>query len=236
MEHLSRSRLGDGQSRDEAIRANLALVGYVTSRFLHRGYEYDDLFQYGCIGLIKAVDRFDPRYGVAFSTYAVPLIIGEIRRFLREDGPVHISRTIKENAAKVARAMDAAAAEGGITLEEICEETGLDRQDAVLALHSLAPVKSLTEPVAGDGEILLQDMLGTDDGDKLTDSLALRQALDALDDTERELILKRYFERHTQTAIAGDMGLTQVQISRMEKKVLKKLRDMLSEETDVGRK
>ncbi len=180
------------------------------------------------------MDRFDARYGVAFSTYAVPLIIGEIKRFLREDGPVHVSRTIKENAAKVARAMGDAAAQGGVTLEDICEETGLDRQDAVLALHSLAPVKSLAEPVAADGDLLLQDMLGTDDSEQITDALALRQALDKLDAPERELILKRYFERHTQTAIAGDMGLTQVQISRMEKKVLKKLRDMLSDETDVG--
>jgi RNA polymerase sporulation-specific sigma factor len=171
---------------------------------------------------------------VAFSTYAVPLIIGEIKRFLREDGPVHVSRTIKENAAKVARAMDAAASQGGVTMDEICEETGLDRQDAVLALHSLAPVKSLAEPVAGDGELLLQDMLGTDDSEQITDSLALRQALDLLEENERELILKRYFERHTQTAIALDMGLTQVQISRMEKKVLKKLHDMLTEDTDVG--
>lgn len=171
---------------------------------------------------------------MAFSTYAVPLIIGEIKRFLREDGPVHVSRTIKENAAKVARLMDSASAtaRGNVTMDEICEETGLSHQDAVLALHSLAPVKSLAEPVAGDGELLLQDMLGTDDSERLTDELALRQALEKLDDTERELILKRYFEHHTQTAIASDMGLTQVQISRMEKKVLKKLRDMLSDDRD----
>ncbi len=147
---------------------------------------------------------------------------------------MHVSRTIQENAAKVARAMDASAAQGGVTMDEICEETGLDRQDAVLALHSLAPVKSLTEPMAGDGELLLQDMLGTDDTSQVTESLALKQALDALSESERELILKRYFERHTQTAIASDLGLTQVQISRMEKKVLKKLRDLLSDETDVG--
>lgn len=233
MEHLIRSRAGDDGARDEAIRANLALVGYVAGRFLGRGYDYEDLYQCGCIGLIKAVDRFDPHYGVAFSTYAVPLIIGEIKRFLREDGPVHVSRTIKENAAKVARAMEENA-QGGVTMDEICEQTGLDRQEAVLALHSLAPVKSLAEPVAGDGELLLQDMLGADDTGKVTDELALRQALEKLEEPERELILKRYFERHTQTAIAGDMGLTQVQISRMERKVLKKLRDLLSDETDVG--
>lgn len=165
----------------------------------------------------------------------MPLIIGEIKRFLREDGQVHISRTIKENAAKIAKAMDGKTTQGeDITMDAICEETGLDRQEAVLALHSLSPVKSLTEPMAGDGDLLLQDMLGTDEGDKVDDELALKQALDQLDQQERDLILKRYFDRHTQTAIAQDMGLTQVQISRMEKKVLKKLRSMLSVDTDVG--
>lgn len=210
-------------------------MGYVAARFLGRGYDYDDLYGYGCIGLIKAVDRFDASYGVAFSTYAVPLIIGEIRRFLREDGIVHVSRTIRENASKVAGVIDLANSRGAsVSMDEICEETGLDRQEAVLAFHALAPVKSLTEPLAGDGELLLQDMLGTDEGGKIDDALALKQALDSLDPDERTLIVRRYYERHTQMSIAGDLGLSQVQISRMEKKVLKKLRDLLSDHTDVG--
>lgn len=218
----------DAESRDERIRQNMPLVGFVTSRFMGRGYEYDDLYQYGCIGLIKAVDRFDPSYGVTFSTYAVPLIIGEIKRFLRGDGAVHVSRTIRENALKVVRVLDEAGKDGkALSVDEVCRDTGLDRQDAVLAMSALAPVKSLQEPVAGDGEILLQDMLGRDEGQQLTDSIALKQALEALDEQERELILRRYFRRHTQTAIASDLGMTQVQISRMEKKVLEKLRDLL---------
>lgn len=206
----------------------MPLVGFVTARFMGRGYEYEDLYQYGCIGLIKAVDRFDPSYGVTFSTYAVPLIIGEIKRFLRGDGAVHVSRTIRENALKVVRVLDEAGKDGkALSVDEVCRDTGLDRQDAVLAMSALAPVKSLQEPVAGDGEILLQDMLGRDEGQQLTDSIALKQALEALDEQERELILRRYFRRHTQTAIASDLGMTQVQISRMEKKVLEKLRDLL---------
>ena len=218
----------DAESRDERIRQNMPLVGFVTSRFMGRGYEYDDLYQYGCIGLIKAVDRFDPSYGVTFSTYAVPLIIGEIKRFLRGDGAVHVSRTIRENALKVVRVLDEAGKDGkALSVDEVCRDTGLDRQDAVLAMSALAPVKSLQEPVAGDGEILLQGMLGRDEGQQLTDSIALKQALEALDEQERELILRRYFRRHTQTAIASDLGMTQVQISRMEKKVLEKLRDLL---------
>lgn len=218
----------DAESRDERIRQNMPLVGFVTARFMGRGYEYDDLYQYGCIGLIKAVDRFDPSYGVTFSTYAVPLIIGEIKRFLRGDGAVHVSRTIRENAMKVVRVLDEAGKDGkALSMDEVCRDTGLDRQDAVLAMSALAPVKSLHEPVAGDGEILLQDMLGSDDGQQLTDSIALTQAMEALDEPERELILRRYFRRHTQTAIASDLGMTQVQISRMEKKVLEKLRNLL---------
>lgn len=218
----------NAESRDERIRQNMPLVGFVTSRFMGRGYEYEDLYQYGCIGLIKAVDRFDPSYGVTFSTYAVPLIIGEIKRFLRGDGAVHVSRTIRENALKVVRVLDEAGKDGkALSVDEVCRDTGLDRQDAVLAMSALAPVKSLQEPVAGDGEILLQDMLGRDEGQQLTDSIALKQALEALDEQERELILRRYFRRHTQTAIASDLGMTQVQISRMEKKVLEKLRDLL---------
>lgn len=206
----------------------MPLVGFVTARFMGRGHDYEDLYQYGCIGLIKAVDRFDPGYGVTFSTYAVPLIIGEIKRFLRGDGTVHVSRTIRENALKVVKALDEAGKEGkSPTVEEVCRDMGLERQDAVLAMSALAPVKSLQEPVAGDGDIMLQDMLGNDDGQRLTDSIALSQALDALDKPERELIFRRYFRRHTQTAIAADMGMTQVQISRMEKKILEKLKNLL---------
>lgn len=215
-----------------AITANLALVGFVAARFMGRGYEYDDIYQYGCIGLIKAVDRFDPDYGVAFSTYAVPLIAGEIKRFMRSDGSLHISRTIRENASKLASALNESDAKP--TLDDLHAKTGLDRQEIILAMSALAPVKSLSEPVAGDGELTLQDMLGNDDMAALNDRIALSQAMSHLDDSERDLLLRRYYHRHTQTAIAGDMGLSQVQISRMESKVLKKLRSMLGEKTDDG--
>ena len=206
----------------------MPLVGFVTARFLNRGYEYDDLYEYGVIGLMKAVDRFDPGYGVAFSTYAVPLIIGEIKRFLRGDGAVHISRTIRENAHRVAQAIDEAAAQGGASIDEICRKTGLEKQEAVLAMSAMNPVKSLEEPVAGDGDLLLKDMLGQDQGEALNDRIALGQAMEKLTETEQEVILRRYYKRHTQTQIASDMGMTQVQVSRMEKKILGKLREMLS--------
>lgn len=204
----------------------MPLVGFVAARFLGRGYEYEDIYQYGCMGLIKAVDHFDPSFGVAFSTYAVPLITGEIKRFMRSDGAVHISRTIKENAAKVAAALNSA--DERVSIEDVCSKTGLDRQDAVMAISAMAPVRSLSEPVGVDGETTLQDMLGRDDGEKITDSIALRQALDTLDENEKDIVLRRYYMRHTQTAIAGDLGLSQVQISRMESKILKKLRNLLT--------
>jgi len=210
----------------------MALVGFVASRFLGRGYEYEDIYQYGCIGLIKAVDRFDPDYGVAFSTYAVPLIAGEIKRFMRSDGSLHVSRTIRENAARLVAVMNEDT--GRQTFDELCEKTGMERYDAVLALSALSPVKSLSEPVAGDGELLLQDMLGEDKSDKWNDSIGLQQAIEMLNASERELVIRRYYHRHTQTMIAGDMGLSQVQVSRMETKVLKKLRKMFENNTDDG--
>jgi RNA polymerase sporulation-specific sigma factor len=229
---LERSRAGDEASRSDAITSNMALVGFVAARFMGRGYDYEDIYQYGCIGLIKAVDRFDPSYGVAFSTYAVPLIAGEIKRFMRSDGAVHISRTIKENAVKVAAALNSV--DGKASLEDVCRITDLNKQDAVMAMSAMAPVRSLSEPVAGDGELTLQDMLGCDDSEMVTDRIALKQALDMLDERERELMMRRYYLRHTQTSIAGELGLSQVQVSRMESKVLKKLRGMMGINTDDG--
>lgn len=228
MDNLRKARLGDLDARAEAIEANLALVRYVSARFKNRGYDADDLFQYGCIGLIKAVDRYDESYGVAFSTYAVPLIIGEIRRFIRDDGAVHISRTIKENAAKVASALDKLNSEGErATIADICAATGLDSQSALLAYNSMGAVMSLSEPVAGEGEILLQDIIGADNNERIMDRLALNEALGKLTEAERDLVYRRYFMRHTQTSIAKEMGLTQVQVSRLETKVLKRLRELI---------
>lgn len=207
----------------------MPLVGYVTARFMGRGYEYEELYQYGCIGLIKAVDRFDPDYGVAFSTYAVPLIIGEIKRFIRSDGQIHVSRTIKEHAYNIRKAMDSSEKAGkSLSLDELSNEVGLDKQETVIALNSLSPVKSIYEPVGGDGELMLQDMLGIDNGQSITDMIALEQAIDKLDDGERELIYRRYYMFHTQTSIAIEKGMTQVQISRLEKKLLEKLKKMLT--------
>ena len=191
----------------------MPLVGFVAARFKGRGYDYEDLYQYGCIGLIKAVDRFDPNYGVTFSTYAVPLIIGEIKRFIRSDGSIHISRTIKEHA---------------VTIEKLCEKTGIEKSNIIVSMFALSPIRSLNEPIAShDGEITLQDTIGVDERERINNNIALHQAIAKLTEQEQELIYRRYFKKHTQISIASDLGLTQVQVSRIERKVLLKLRSIL---------
>ena len=226
-EKLLRARNGDAQARDELVRENIALVKYIVKRFSGRA-DYDDLFQYGCLGLLKAVDRFDPDYPVRFSTYAVPVILGEIRRYLRDDGPIHVSRTIHERARQVSGfAEDFFEAQGRQpTVEEIAEGLHIQGEDVVLAMNSQSRVRSLNEPVGGDGDMRLMDVLGTDPMGAVDRRLTLKKLLSDLPEEERTLIIRRYFRCHTQTQIARDMGTSQVQVSRMEKKVLQHLRDM----------
>lgn len=208
---------------------NLALVKYIVKRFLGRGVEYDDLFQWGCLGLVKAIDRFDPDYPVQFSTYAVPVIMGEIRRCLRDDGPVHISRTIHEQARQIDRFTRDFEAEHqrAPTLDEIAGGLNLDREAVALAMNSKKQIRSLSEPVNGSEEGLrLMDVLGVDTMPKVDARLTLARMLRDLPDKERAVIVRRYFQSHTQTQIAKDMGMTQVQVSRMESRILKRMREM----------
>lgn len=204
------------------------MVYYVARRFQDRGAEYDDLFGYGCMGLLKAVDRFDPAYGVRFSTYAVPVIMGEVRRFLRDEGPVHISRNIHDNAVKVEKCREAFVKAHGAepTIGDIERATGLCGEDALLAIGARQRVRSLNEPVGADGETRLMDVLGRDDTDEVDRRLTLAALLRDLDPKERMLIVRRYFKSHTQTQIARDMGVSQVQVSRMEKRILGRLRQL----------
>ena len=225
LEKLKRAALGDKTARDEIIEENLPLVHYVARRFRDRGAEYEDLYQYGCIGLVKAVDRFDPSYNVRFSTYAVPIIMGEIRRFLRDDGPVHVSRTIHDNAVRIEKCRQAFLRDAGRepTLEEISRDTGISAENVLLASNARSRVRSLSEPV-GEGEIPLMDTLGETPMEQIDSRLALSQLLRELNDQECALIVRRYFHAHTQTAIARDMGVSQVQISRLESRIIKRLR------------
>jgi len=227
LEKLVRAHGGDLQAREELVRDNLALVKYIVKRFAGRA-EYEDLYQYGCMGLLKAVDRFDPGYSVQFSTYAVPVIMGEIRRYLRDDGPVHVSRTIHERARQVDAFIDGFVAEHERqpSVEEIARALKLEPGDVLLALNSKSRVRSLNEPVNGEGSLRLMDVLGSEPMEAVDMRLTLAKLLKDLSDEERALIVRRYFKSHTQTQIARDMGVSQVQISRMESRILKRMRLM----------
>ena len=198
-----------------------------------RGAEFDDLYQWGCLGLLKAIDRFDPDYPVQFSTYAVPVIMGEIRRCLRDDGPVHVSRTIHDQARRIEAYVRQYEAEHHRPpeLSEIAGALGLDREGVVLAMNSRRQVRSLSEPVNGDEGLRLMDVLdadslGTDALGQVDTRLTLSRLLRDLPEQERTIIVRRYFQSHTQTQIARDMGISQVQVSRMESRILKRMRKM----------
>lgn len=182
--------------------------------------------QYGCIGLLKAIDRFDPAYNVRFSTYAVPIIMGEVRRFLRDDGPVHISRTIHDNALRVERFREKYVQETGSepTLSKIGEETKLSREDVLLAVNANHRVRSLSEPVNGESELRLMDVIGEERMGEVDSRLMLKKLLMELEPEERTIIIRRYFHAHTQSAIARDMGISQVQVSRLEGRIIKRMR------------
>lgn len=209
------------------------MVHYVLRRFRDRDGEYEDLFQYGCMGLLKAIDRFDGDYGVRFSTYAVPVILGEVRRYLRDSGPVHISRTIHDNALRVERCRQEYIQANGRepTLAEIGDAAGLDAENVLLAVNACARVRSLSEPVDGEGKLRLMDVLGTDSMAEVDSRLLLGRLLRELAPEERTIIIRRYFRRHTQTEIAKDMGVSQVQVSRMEGRILKRMRLRAGAET-----
>ncbi len=252
MEELSvlieRSQAGDKHAREVLIENNLGLVHHIVRRFVGRGHDLEDLFQIGTIGLMKAIDKFDLSIGVKFSTYAVPMITGEIKRFLRDDGPVKVSRTIKENGLKVrmARQRLQISLKREPTMQELEREAALTEEDIVLAMEAAVEVESLYSAVYQDdgSEMYLVDKvvqgekgcvgsslsngagIGLDaEKDKLLDRLLLTQLLDGLEAKERDLICMRYFQNKTQMEIASLMGISQVQVSRLEKKILLRMRE-----------
>lgn len=244
---IARSQAGEKEAREVLIEKNLGLVHHIVRRFAGRGYELEDLFQIGTIGLMKAIDKFDLKLGVRFSTYAVPMIAGEIKRFLRDDGPVKVSRTIKENGMKIAVARQRfQTAEGREpTLQELSEQTGLSREEIVIAMEASASVESIySAAYQEDGsEIYLVDKvvrgergsvgsslglgMGGEDAEKekLLNHMLLKQLLDSLNPQEKNLIRMRYFQNKTQMEVAAVLGVSQVQVSRLEKKILRSLRE-----------
>ena len=244
---IARSQAGESDAREVLIENNLGLVRHIVKRFAGRGYDMEDLFQIGVIGLMKAIDKFDLSLGLKFSTYAVPMIAGEIKRFLRDDGPVKVSRTIKENGVKVKMARQKLQGSEGRepTLQEIARETGLDVEDVVLAMEASVEVESIYAAVYQDdgSEVYLVDKVvrggegslgssvaggcGGEDAEKeeVLNHMLLGQLLDSLNPGDRELIYMRYFQDKTQTEIAARLGVSQVQVSRMEKRILLNLRE-----------
>lgn len=227
---IARSQAGDKAAREALIEKNLGLVHHIVRRFLGRGYDAEDLFQIGAIGLMKAIDKFDLAYDVKFSTYAVPMISGEIKRFLRDDGIVKVSRTLKENGWKVRQAAEQIYHESGrdATLEEIAEATGIAREDIIMAMEANVEVESIYKSVyQSDGnEIYLVDKLPEkkDDNEKLLNHMLLEQLIAELGEEERTLIRLRYFQDKTQVEVAKNLGISQVQVSRMEKRILLQMR------------
>ena len=226
-ELITRAQAGDPEAMKQMVEQNLALVKYVVKRFQGVGRDWDDLYQLGCMGLVKAVKNFNTAFDVKFSTYAVPVILGEVRRFLRDDGPIRVSRSIKDNARKISAYLQTCQIEGRVpTILEIAEHVEIDREEALLALDSLRPTRSLSEPVGSEGTLTLGDTVGEDQTNAIDRRISLEQLLALLDDHERKLLIRRYYDRWTQSQIAGELGMTQVQVSRMESKLLKRLREI----------
>lgn len=236
MELLLRAKKGDKEAGELLVQENLGLVGSVVKRFENRGYDREDLFQVGAIGLMKAIEKFDFSYEVRFSTYAVPLVTGEIRRFLRDDGMVKVSRSIKESGWRVKKSREKLEQRLGrsVTLQELADDTGLSNEEVALALDASEEVTSIYQTVyQSDGsELYLVDKVASEapEEDALLNRVTVEQLLAMLPPEEARLIRLRYFDGKTQSLAAADLGMTQVQVSRMEKKILQKLR-MMCEKT-----
>lgn len=232
---IKRAQAGEKESREVLIEQNLGLVHHIVKRFLNRGYEAEDLFQIGVIGLMKAVDKFNTSFEVKFSTYAVPLIAGEIKRFIRDDGMVKVSRTLKENGIKIKYARERLNMKLNRepTLEEVAGETGLTTEEVVLAMEANVQVESIYQSVyQNDGnEIYMVDQLadkGRDEQESMLNHLVIKQLIEGLPETEQKLIILRYYQDKTQTEVAEILGISQVQVSRMEKKILLGLRERMN--------
>lgn len=231
-ELLARCREGDLEARERLVNCHLKLVFNLVRRFENRGYEMDDLFQIGTIGLIKSIDKFDPSYNVRFSTYAVPMIVGEIRRFLRDDYPVKVSRSLKETAYRVRETEERLSKELGRdpSLSEIAEALSIPKEEIVAAMEALQTPESLHEKVyEDDGDpLLVVDQLA-DEGKSTAwfDRIALKEVIRKLPPKQRQVIVMRFFGDNTQTQVAETMGLSQVQISRLERQALANIRKLM---------
>jgi len=229
LELIKLAQRGDKDATEKIVKENSGLVWSVVKRFSGRGYEAEDLFQIGSIGLLKCIQKFDMQYDVKFSTYAVPMIMGEIKRFIRDDGMIKVSRPLKELAVKAKYAQDSLASKFGRqpTIHELADEVGAEVEDLVVAMEAGMEVESLYSTIhQGDGNpIYLIDKLDqNDDGASMVDSIAIKQIISKLNPNERQIIMLRYFQDKTQMEIAKEIGVSQVQVSRIERRVLEAIR------------
>ena len=229
-ELLKRVRAGDMEARDELINGNLRLVLSVIQRFMGRGERADDLFQVGCIGLIKAIDNFDISQNVRFSTYAVPMIMGELRRYLRDNAPVRVSRSVRDLAYRAMQSRERLTAEKGCEpkVEDIAKDLGVPRREVVVALEAISDPISLYEPVfseSGD-TIYVLDQLGDHNDDmNWLNEISLKEAIAGLGKREKRILDLRFFRGKTQVEVAKEIGISQAQVSRLEKGALNKIKN-----------
>lgn len=230
--YLRKAKTGDNRSKEILLEHNALLLKSLIRRFKNKGVEYDDLYQLACIGFLKAIDRFDEKFEVRFSTYAVPMIVGEIKRFLRDDGSLKVSRVIKSQALRINRFIESyrGGTGEGPSVEEIASALNIDREDVVLALDSSRMPLSLYEKTdeSGDNKTELIDKIPSGEREEdMIDRILLKSMIESLPPRERKVIVMRYYRDKTQSEIARALGISQVQVSRIENKIIASLKEKI---------
>ena len=231
--YLRKAKAGDADAKEILLQNNVLLIKSIIKRFKNKGVDYDDLYQLGCVGFLKAIKNFDEKFGVVFSTYAVPMIIGEVKRFLRDDGTIKVSRMIKSQAILINRYIQSRIDENGETptLDEISVALNMEREDVVLALDSAKMPLSLSGTIddgSDDKKVELVDKLPSNEReDDMVDKILLRSMIEKLPERERKVIIMRYYRDNTQSEIAEALGVSQVQISRIENKIIKQFKSQI---------
>ena len=232
---IKRAQEGDKFEMDRLIRENNGLIWSIVKRFMNRGYEVEDLYQIGCIGFIKSIKRFDTNFEVKLSTYSVPYILGEIKRFIRDDGPIKVSRSIKELNTKINELKRHYLLNGKeITLEQICKELKIQKEDAIIAMESTNAVESMDAAANAENkdgkQMTVFDKISTgkNEEEMITNRMVVNQLINELQDRDKEIILLRFFKEKTQTEVAKILGISQVQVSRTERKVLNEMKSKLT--------
>lgn len=231
--YVSKAKEGDKEAQAKVLEGNVLLLKSIIRRFKGKGVEYDDLYQLACIGLLKAIKNFDVSFGVVFSTYAVPMIVGEIKRFLRDDGAIKISRIIKAQAFAINKYVEAYSSKTGEspTIEQISEALAISKEDVVIALDSSKALISLSEPIDdkdGDKSSEFADRIPSDEREEdMVDKILLKSMIEKLPPREKKIIIMRYYRDNTQSEIAKELGVSQVQVSRIENKIISQFKNQI---------